>query len=437
MAKKNRVKMQKRKAGPVSARKSQRMGKRAQKKAGTSKPGLGRSILSGAGAALGGWLGGPVGMGVGRAIGNGAATILGMGGYRVKANSLSQTSLVANAIPSMHTPFEGVRMCRREYLGDIITSSSAGQFNVQTWNINPGIQTTFPWASAVAQNFQQYRMDGLVFEFHSDCGTAVGSTNTALGSVIGAITYRASQQAFANKIQMLDEFWAQECRSCDSMLIPVECSPRETADNVFFVRGGAVPVGEDIKTYDLGALSIATVGCQGTSVNLGSLWAVYDVVLFKPLSATLLDLYGDQATYTFSTSITYNMLFGSLGANMTKVGDNIGMTLAGNTITFPASAVGDYVVTIVVTGASASTVKMVPASYVNCTNLPLPSPNIAYSAQYGGYDGGSYYSTLIVGVRIPNVSVVSTFGITPASGMLPGTPSGGYITITQMPSIQW
>jgi hypothetical protein len=39
----------------------------------------------------------------------------------------------------------------------------------------------FPWLSNIAQNFESYKLRGLVFEFKSMSGDALTSTNTALG----------------------------------------------------------------------------------------------------------------------------------------------------------------------------------------------------------------------------------------------------------------
>jgi predicted nucleic acid-binding Zn ribbon protein len=72
----------------------------------------------------------------------------------------------------------------REYITDIVTSSTAGAFSYVTYSINPGQDSLFPWLSNIAQCFEAYKMHGLVFEYKSMSADALNSTNTALGQVI-------------------------------------------------------------------------------------------------------------------------------------------------------------------------------------------------------------------------------------------------------------
>jgi hypothetical protein len=69
----------------------------------------------------------------------------------------------------------------REFIGDIITSSTAGAFSANTFYVNPGNANTFPWLSNVALQFESYTCHGLLFEYRTMSSDSLNSTNTALG----------------------------------------------------------------------------------------------------------------------------------------------------------------------------------------------------------------------------------------------------------------
>jgi hypothetical protein len=69
-------------------------------------------------------------------------------------------------------------------------------------------------------------MHGLIFELKTSSGTAVSSTNTALG-VWGAVTvYNPSEPTFTNKQECENYLGAQSCVPFQSMMHGVECKPR-------------------------------------------------------------------------------------------------------------------------------------------------------------------------------------------------------------------
>jgi hypothetical protein len=110
-----------------------------------------------------------VGMpGAGGVVGNSLAGALsrwiGAGDYSINNNSVVQRSLkAASSIPSMHSDAQSVVVRHKEYLGEILSSQT---FSVQqSYPLNPGISTTFPWLSGIAVRFQEYKIKGLVFHY--------------------------------------------------------------------------------------------------------------------------------------------------------------------------------------------------------------------------------------------------------------------------------
>ena len=154
----------------------------------SSSGGAFRSAGSGVGAAIGTALGGPAGGALGGLLGRGAGAVLskimGHGDYAVSnAPAVTANSLLVNAsnIPQFGTGKVAVNFKHREFIGDVFSSSTPGAFTINSYPINPGIQTSFPWlAGVVCANFQQYRINGMTYEYRSMSSDALNSTNTAL-----------------------------------------------------------------------------------------------------------------------------------------------------------------------------------------------------------------------------------------------------------------
>lgn len=242
------------------------------------------------GSLIGRQYGGPAGAAVGSYIGRRAfhypAKIFGSGDYTVTQPVTKGVEKMAPVPAKFESNSEGVCITHREYLGDLITSSTAGELKLDTFDINPAMSHTFPWLSTLCESsFQQYKFEGLVFEFKSFSADALNSTNTALGSVFSCINYDWNDSPFTSRAQIENSDWSMACKPSDNMMIPVECKPRLTSMNglLYVLNGNSVPVGADPKTYFLGKLTVGTKGFQGTSVNIGSLYVTYKVRLYKPI----------------------------------------------------------------------------------------------------------------------------------------------------------
>lgn len=241
------------------------------------------------GSQLGRAVGGPMGeyaLGkAGRYIGHKVGRLFGSGSYGIVDGS---TAVMAPDPPRFSNGSRDDSVCitHREYLGDIITSSTAGALKVDTYNLNPASNEVFPWLSHIAgPNFQQYKFDGLVFEFRSFSADALNSANTALGSVFACINYDSADQDFTSRNEIENSDWSRSGKPSESFMIPVECAPRQTALNglLYVANSNNLPANSDPKTYLLGKLSLGTTGFQAASVNIGSLYVTYKVRLYKPL----------------------------------------------------------------------------------------------------------------------------------------------------------
>lgn len=234
------------------------------------------------GGAVGGLVGMPSsGSAMGSGIGAALSKWLGSGDYQVSSNSMVSSMKASGSIPMMHKNDQTVVVRHKEFIGEI--RSAVDFTNRYSLELNPGVSSTFPWLSRIAGNYQEYRFKGIVFHYVPTSGSAVASTNNALGSVMMQTSYRATDTPPASKRELLNEYWSTETAPFETTCHPIECNPSENPFNVQYVRQKTVPVGDNLLMYDLGVTHIAVSGQQVDNVVLGDLWVTYEVELKKPI----------------------------------------------------------------------------------------------------------------------------------------------------------
>jgi len=300
-----------------------------------------KSLLEGIGESIGGFF--PGFKALGGQLGKGANMLLrgitGQGDYKVQANTI-----MLDTVPAFLNN-NSTRICKKEYLGDIISAASALTFKSQVFNINPGNSNTFPWLSPIARNWQQYRFHGLVFMFKTMSADALNSVNTALGSIVMATQYNALEEAFTNKQTMENSVFSSSTKPSVSVLHPIECMRSKNVLSDLYIDDPDQDVaGGDPRLYDLGNFTIASVGVQGAGVNLGELWVSYDVELIKP-AEQLTPASGpiDSFMSTDSTVGDYSASVPFGTTLQTNPSSSFGGTWAANTYAFPPSFKGGAV----------------------------------------------------------------------------------------------
>lgn len=293
------------------------------------------------GTAVGGVIGsalGQVGDWVSNAVSTIGSKIMGFGEYQIKENVFLHGG--NSDMPPIVNPDPGggflIRRC--EYLGDVISSSSANTFQVQNYFLNPGQATTFPWLSQIAQNFEEWVCEGMYFEFRSMSADALNSTNTALGQVIMATNYNALNANFSSKQTMENYEGGISSKPSKNMMFFVECARNQTVLDDLYVRPGPTPAGQDQRFYDLGNFQIATNGMQGTSVNLGELWVCYQISLRKPKMYTALG-FGNLIHDNTRTGCSSASPLGTTSSLNTNVA-NFTVGYTGTTMVLPLFGVG-------------------------------------------------------------------------------------------------
>jgi hypothetical protein len=238
------------------------------------------------GSLLGGHYFGDPGKTIGGKLGSYAhyiGKIFGSGDYVVGPGIIGKNNLVnPEQVPEFQNGDNSVRIAHREYICDIYSSSTAGAFVRYDFPINPGLSSTFPWAGQViGGNFQQYTLNGCVFEFHSNSSEYTTAVNQ--GYVVLATDYDSTDVPFTTKLQMENTQYAVSGKPSKNMLHAIECERKQTSVSNLYTRSGAIAPGTDLRMYDLGRLSVATGGVSTPNVMLGELWVSYDMTIRKPI----------------------------------------------------------------------------------------------------------------------------------------------------------
>ncbi len=237
------------------------------------------SIGSTAGRALGSLLGqGDLGAMAGDAL---HKWFSGSGDYEITSNTLVPGTADFATSPPEFTKSgkRGTRIVEKEYLSDIFSPSVSGAFSNTSYRINPADPTTFPWLSTIAQNFEEYRINGIIFEFRTMSST-FNASGQALGTIIMATDYDVLDSPYTNKVQMENADYANSTVTSQSALHGVECDRNEMPTNLLYTAAFQPSTG-DLRMYDHGLFQIAVFGVVGTNVNLGELWVSYDVTFYK------------------------------------------------------------------------------------------------------------------------------------------------------------
>lgn len=320
---------------------------------------LGTAMGGAAGMAAAGPLGSMVGQTLGDKVGgfildqalpwvaaNTIGQITGKGDYRVgPGNYLGRSFSKKRKMKGSSTSSLGATTVvqHRSYIKDIVTDPT-GAFKVESFEINPGLAGSFPWLAPIAGNFEQYRIEGMVYEFKSTSGDSISGASTAMGSVVMATEYNVASGEFKNKQEMENHFFGQSAKPSINQLHAIECKDSHTPVDVMFVRTGAVPNSFDKRFYDMGRFSIATVGSppQGANpgIKVGELWVTYQIRFYKPkinedgITASNYTNFGKVAESTVGTAVGLRVIPVSAtvpsGAVVLRSAGNISLSLLPN-----------------------------------------------------------------------------------------------------------
>lgn len=403
-----------------------------------SAPDVGKYLGAAGGAAIGNMLAPGVGAAVGEQLGQygGSALgslfrkITGWGDYTVKENSLLYPDEI---VPSFGE--DTIRVKKREFIAAI--NSTASVFTLQSFPINPGLDGTFPWLSSIARNYEQYRINGMIFQFVSTSSDAIASTTAlGLGQVILATDYNAADEEFQDAPQMLNYMFSNSAKPSDHIMHAIECAPTDTAQKLYYVRTGAIQEGQDPRLYDLGLFQIAVNNMPATYEGMGQLWVSYDITFCKSQQNNQLGFALNTDQWVLTTGLTNADPFGAgtieADQHIPLEGSSIGMTMDSDSIFFPQGLVSGYYMINIDWFGNSTVVTSPTYTLINC--LPVEcwsasTENVVRMPRTGS-------TTVILGnkfvVKLGTTNETTVCAIGCAIATLPASLTVANVVVTQV-----
>lgn len=367
--------------------------------------------------------------GIHKAISN---VISGQGDYQlpkeIKYNSLFQRGIPEGAQinASMHSTGASIRVCHREYIGNVNTTTSFANTVLQ---LNPGLQGTFPWLSQIASKFLSYRMHGFAVQFVSTSANAIASTNGSQGIIGLTSNSNAAQAGFANRQQFLNSFGSISSAPSENSMMGLECARHLQANSTdtMYIRTGALGSNDSLQLYDMATLQFCSDGAQ-SSYQAGELYLLYDVELLNPTTQA-------QSMSSGCLSSRYNLTSPSdtnkLGTARTLVYDNIGLTLGNNTIDFPSGADGKYLLNYYISASAPGA-----TTAWNNNNLVITGGTTDFIGQAPANTAaamGRFMLSYVITITDPKIPCNITFNNSPATG-LPAPVLAAYVMVVGLGS---
>lgn len=265
--------------------------------------------LAMAGGMLGGAPGAAAGAAAGTALGWGRYNMGGVGAYGDEGgidNALVHAAQGPGNIEvaNVNTIDDSgdIIVAHKEFIQNVYatgTANTQSTFQLQAFPINPGLQSSFPFLSQIAQCFSLYSLEGCIYTYKPTSGEA-GSSSNQLGKVIMSTDYDPQALPFINAVQMENYSYSASCKPSLAMRHGVECAKGQTAaGEMQYVRTGTVT--RDKTFTDVGLFQIATegipIGSAGGNVIIGELWVSYRVRLSRA------NLYGTLLGYQIKSDV--------------------------------------------------------------------------------------------------------------------------------------
>lgn len=278
---------------------------------------------------------------IGKWLGSGIGQIFGSGDYSV-VGPTPESNVLFNSreVPKFSTTRATNIVCHREYIRDF---TGASAFTNTTYRLNPGSSETFPWLSSIAENYQQYKFHGLIFEFKPLITDYI--TGGAPGVVIMATNYNASDAPYETKQEMENSEFAVSVKPTSNLVHGVECAVDQTSVPIKYVKSSPSDPG-DSRLYDMGLFQFANQGSP--SQLLGELWVSYCVEFFKPQQPS-------TPGGSIFSGICYRTNQGNtspLGTNNDRSLGNIGLTATNTDITFDGIPSAYYLIDVEFQGSA-------------------------------------------------------------------------------------
>jgi len=223
----------------------------------------------------------------------------------------------------------------REYLGEVAGSTT---FAATSYPINPGLGSSFPWLSGIANSYEKYRIKSMTYEYVNIAATS------ERGRITLAIDYDVLDVVPTNKVDLFQLAGASEGPIWEPLKISVKPS------SVLYTRNGTLS-NVDLKTYDAGRFIAAISNSNDTSIK-GELFVTYEIELQLPQPAKCpgSQIAGTIASWNGATPFL----------NCTTTGPLSGFSNTSTTLSFAMP--GTYHISFIVTGTGTTAAPTLTAS---------------------------------------------------------------------------
>lgn len=171
---------------------------------------------------------------------------------------------------------------REEFVGAIVSSSTAKGATITKYRFNPGNYVVAPWGSAIALGYESWEPLQAFVLYKPTSGDALNSTDSSLGKVVLAAQYNTYARDWDSVIELENANDSVIAKPSQAMALGLECARNLRGAKTLYVSA-TDPNNSGKAFYDLCDFYAASVGCQGTSVRLGDLFVRYKIRLFNPI----------------------------------------------------------------------------------------------------------------------------------------------------------
>jgi hypothetical protein len=278
---------------------------------------------------------------------------------------------VTGVEPVITTMGGSSRVRHRELLGNLVgqTSFAAG-FN---FALNPGIANSFPWLSTIAQNFEKYHFNKLVFKYITRTGTETPGSVYMIPDYDAADSPPVSESLAASYKDMVEDApWKDiDC--------PLSVRDLHSTGEELFVRSAVLPSNLDIKLYDAGRMFINTNDAATSATPFGKIWVEYDVTLSIPSLSLVANTPSQSYIHIKGTTQTSNNILQS----PVVISGTLPYSVAGGSI---ALATGTYLLCYYSVASSSTT--------FGTPTMLNGSLATSYGSSSAGYNVGGSGTTL-------------------------------------------
>lgn len=168
-------------------------------------------------------------------------------------------------------------LSHREFIGNVYSSSVAGQFKAEHYDLNVADKETFRQLSYMSKLYEKFQLQGCVFEYVPLSGD--GGTTNQLGKVMMVTNAdpRGTLPGSSEDIHSMS--WKNSAQPAISQRHAVETHPDFAPTKYYYVRDNNSD--RPVEFTDPGTFTIATEGVPTANALLGELWVSYNVKLMN------------------------------------------------------------------------------------------------------------------------------------------------------------